>query len=324
MYLIFVAVIFFAYWSIAHRAALRVAFLSIVSLLFYWILAGRFVLLLCFISLFDFVTTRAMARSKSEVWRKLLLSASLVLDLGTLCLFKYAAFFLGAGESLSARLGLSFHWPSLELAAPLGVSFYVFQSVALVVDCYRGDCRPAESWVDHLAFISFFPTITAGPILRAKQLLTKLRGPLSLDAEAGSRALLLIAIGLTKKIAIADYLSANLVDRVFDFPERFSSLEVLCAVYGYAVQIYADFSGYSDVAIGIAMLLGFNLPANFNLPYRSRNLAEFWRRWHISLSTWLRDYVFFVFVKGRMRNAGMLYAGLVVTMLIGGLWHGPS
>src|SRR5207248_4952906 len=137
------------------------------------------------------------------------------------------------------------------------------------------------------------PTIVAGPILRAKQILPQLRSRVTLDTVVGGQALFLIMIGLIKKFAIADYLSANFVDRVFDFPERFSSLEVLAAVYGYALQIYADFSGYSDIAIGSAMLLGFKLPANFNSPYRAVDLPDFWRRWHISLSTWLRDYVFF-------------------------------
>jgi alginate O-acetyltransferase complex protein AlgI len=193
-----------------------------------------------------------------------------------------------------------------------------------VIDVYRKDTEPAGSYADYLAFVSFFPTIVAGPILRAKQLLPQLRARLMLDSTTGGQALFLIAIGLIKKIAIADYLSANLVERVFDFPERFSSLEVLAAVYGYALQIYADFSGYSDIAIGSAMLLGFTLPVNFNAPYRALDLPDFWRRWHISLSTWLRDYVFFAIAGPRPRNSTVLYGGLVVTMLFGGLWHGPA
>ncbi|HMG37282.1 MAG TPA: MBOAT family O-acyltransferase [Blastocatellia bacterium] len=324
IYLSFVTLVFFAYWAIAHRPSMRASLLVTVNLLFYWLAAGPFVALLCLISAVDFVTTRAMSVLTGGVRRKLLLVLSLTLDLGVLCVFKYSGFFFGTGQAVSSWLGVSLHWPVLNFIAPLGLSFYVFQSVALVLDCYRRECKPAESYLDHLAFISFFPTITAGPILRAKQLLTALRGPLTLDAGTGSRALLLIATGLTKKIAVADYLSVNLVNRVFDFPERFSSIEVLFAVYGYALQIYADFSGYSDIAVGTAMLLGFNVPANFKLPYRAKNLPEFWRRWHISLSTWLRDYIFFVFVKGKMRRPMTLYAGLVVTMLVGGLWHGPS
>jgi D-alanyl-lipoteichoic acid acyltransferase DltB (MBOAT superfamily) len=193
-----------------------------------------------------------------------------------------------------------------------------------VVDVYRRDTEPAQSYLEYLSFVSFFPTIVAGPILRARQLLPQLRGRLTLDAETGGQALFLIAIGLVKKIAIADYLSANFVDRVFDFPERFSALEVMVAVYGYALQIYADFSGYSDIAIGSAMLLGLTLPINFNAPYQSRNLPEFWRRWHISLSTWLRDYVFFTVAGRRARHTAILYCGLIVTMLIGGLWHGAT
>jgi D-alanyl-lipoteichoic acid acyltransferase DltB (MBOAT superfamily) len=193
-----------------------------------------------------------------------------------------------------------------------------------VVDVYRGDAEPAISYLDYLAFVSFFPTIVAGPILRARDLLPQLRSRIRLDADCGGRALFLIAIGLIKKIAIADYLSANLVDRVFDFPERFSSLEALAAVYAYALQIYADFSGYSDIAIGSALLLGFRLPENFDAPYRARSLAEFWRRWHISLSTWLRDYLFFSIADRRARGGAVLYASLIVTMVVGGLWHGAA
>ena len=184
--------------------------------------------------------------------------------------------------------------------------------------------EPARNYFEYLSFISFFPTLIAGPILRAKQLLPQLRESKILTAEIGGQALFLIAIGLIKKMAIADYLATSFVDRVFDFPERFSSLEVLAAIYGYALQIYADFSGYSDIAIGAALLLGFKLPENFNAPYRSLNLPEFWRRWHISLSTWLRDYVFFSIVGRRVRNSTVLYLGLIATMLVGGLWHGPT
>jgi D-alanyl-lipoteichoic acid acyltransferase DltB (MBOAT superfamily) len=212
----------------------------------------------------------------------------------------------------------------VNIVAPIGISFFVFQSLAYVIDVYRKDTEPARSYADYLAFVSFFPTIVAGPILRAKHLLPQLRAQLMLDSATGGQALFLIAIGLIKKIAIADYLSANLVERVFDFPERFSSLEVLAGIYGYGLQIYADFSGYSDIAIGSAMLLGFALPVNFNAPYRALDLPEFWRRWHISLSTWLRDYVFFAIAGPRARNSMALYGGLVVTMFVGGLWHGPA
>ncbi len=323
-YFVFLLLVFFAYWLIAGRVRWRVALLVGASLFFYAQAGVKPLLLLAALTALDYTTTSLMQRSASQRRRKLLLSLSLCADLGALCVFKYADFFLASAAQGLSFCGYQLHLPHLNLLAPLGISFFIFQSVAYVVDVYRRDVEPAQSYLDYLAFIAFFPTLVAGPILRAKQLLPQLRSPLTLYAETGGQALFLIALGLIKKIAIADYLSANLVERVFDFPERFSSLEVLAGVYGYALQIYADFSGYSDIAIGSALLLGFTVPANFNAPYRAQDLPEFWRRWHISLSTWLRDYVFFTFVGARARNAAMLYAGLLVTMLLGGLWHGAQ
>jgi alginate O-acetyltransferase complex protein AlgI len=318
-YYVFLIAVFFIYWAMAWRIRLRIGLLLAVSCLFYALVGGRALLLLVAISAIDFTTTRWMDRSSNQTSRRRLLLLSLIVDIGALWVFKYAGFFV---ESASDALSIpNVH---LNIVAPIGISFFIFQSVAYVIDVYRKDTEPAASYVDYLAFVSFFPTIVAGPILRAKQLLPQLRARLMLDSTTGGQALFLIAIGLIKKIAIADYLSANLVERVFDFPERFSSLEVLAAVYGYSLQIYADFSGYSDIAIGSAMLLGFTLPINFNAPYRALDLPDFWRRWHISLSTWLRDYVFFSIAGPRARNSMVLYGGLVATMLIGGLWHGAA
>jgi D-alanyl-lipoteichoic acid acyltransferase DltB (MBOAT superfamily) len=356
-YFAFLIVVFFAYWSVAEKPNWRIAFVAIASYFFYWHAGPLACLLLFAVSTIDFTTSRLMVRSsaslREDTFRrfvvpapfgrvpsgglspprrftnpnrhtKVLLAISLVADIGALCIFKYANFFLDSAGSILSAAGAAAPAIHLKLLAPIGMSFFIFQSMAYVIDVYREDTEPAQTYLEYLSFVSFFPTIVAGPILRAKQLLPQLRSRISLDAEAGGQALFLIAIGLLKKIAIADYLGANLVDRVFDFPERFSSLEVLAAVYGYAIQIYADFSGYSDIAIGSALLLGLTLPTNFNAPYRSRNLAEFWRRWHISLSTWLRDYVFFSIAGKRVRNRTMLYSGLILTMLIGGLWHGAS
>jgi alginate O-acetyltransferase complex protein AlgI len=323
-YFVFLIAVFFGYWLVAERWRWRIVFLTAASGFFYLQTGWRPWLLLLAVTLIDFTVTRLMSRCASQRRRGLLLGLSLAVDIGALCVFKYADFFIAATADGLAWLGLTVSAAQLNLIAPLGISFFIFQSVAYVVDVYRRDTEPTQSYLEYLAFISFFPTIVAGPILRAKQLLPQLRRRAALDAETGGQALFLIAVGLIKKIAIADYLSANLVERVFDFPERFSSLEVLAAVYGYALQIYADFSGYSDIAIGSAMLLGLTLPLNFNAPYRARDLPEFWRRWHISLSTWLRDYVFFTVAGRRARQAAMLYGGLVVTMLIGGLWHGPT
>jgi D-alanyl-lipoteichoic acid acyltransferase DltB (MBOAT superfamily) len=323
-YYAFLIAIFFVFWAIAERIGRRLAFLVAASCFFYFVTGGIALLLLLAVSAIDLTTTRLMSRVADKRSRRLLLLISLAVDIGSLCFFKYANFFVESTTSGLSVLGMTIRDAHLGIVAPVGMSFFVFQSLAYVIDVYRRDSEPARSYLDYLAFVSFFPTIIAGPILRARQLLPQLRARLMLDSATGGQALFLIAIGLIKKIAIADYLSANLVDRVFDFPERFSSLEVLAAVYGYALQVYADFSGYSDIAIGSAMLLGFTLPVNFNAPYRAQNLPEFWRRWHISLSTWLRDYVFFAVAGRRARNTAVLYCGLVVTMLVGGLWHGAA
>lgn len=321
-YYIFLIAVFFAFWSAASRLRLRLWLIAAAGCFFYYQTAGRALALMLTVSMIDFATTRWMSRSENARTRKLLLALSLIIDTGALVVFKYADFFLENVAGGLSLFGITPPAAHFNLIVPIGISFFIFQSLAYVIDVYRRDTPTAKSYTDYLAFVSFFPTIIAGPILRAKQLLPQLRSRLTLTPEVGGQALFLIAMGLIKKIAIADYLSANLVDRVFDFPERFSSLEVWAAVYGYALQIYCDFSGYSDIAIGSASLLGFTLPLNFNAPYRSRNLAEFWRRWHISLSTWLRDYVFFTIAGRRGRNAVMLYFGLVATMAIGGLWHG--
>ncbi|HKG23671.1 MAG TPA: MBOAT family O-acyltransferase [Blastocatellia bacterium] len=323
-YYAFLMVLFFAYWVVASRPGPRVGLLAVASGFFYWRVAGNSLALLVGISVIDFATTRLMADSKSENRRRLLLSVSLFASLGALCYFKYAGFILDSVARALTAAGMPAPDARFDILAPIGISFFIFQSVAFVLDVYRRDARPAQSYLDHFAFVSFFPTIIAGPILRARNLIPHLREPVGLTSEMGGQAIFLIACGLIKKIAIADYLSANLVERVFDFPERFSSLEVLAAVYGYAVQIYSDFSGYSDIAAGSALLLGFSLPLNFNAPYRARDLPDFWRRWHISLSSWLRDYVFFTAAGRRVRDGGALRAALLITMLVGGLWHGAA
>lgn len=322
-YFLFLIVVFFAWWLVAGWPRWRTGLLLVASAFFYTQAGVKPYLLLLAVSLSDFTITRLMTLARDQQVRRMLLMVSLVIDVAALCFFKYANFFLASAAGVLSFYGHSVQVPHLNLIVPLGISFFIFQSIAYVVDVYRRDAEAAQSYFDYLAFISFFPAIAAGPILRAKLMLGQLRGALTIEAERGGQALFLIAIGLSKKIAIADYLAANFIDRVFDFPERFSALESWAAFYGYALQIYADFSGYTDIAIGSALLLGFTIPANFNAPYRAQSLPDFWRRWHISLSTWLRDYVFFA-LAGRRRKATWLYAGLMVTMLIGGLWHGPA
>ena len=298
--------------------------LAIVSVVFYVQAGAKPLILLAAVAFLDFFLARQIYRTEENRTRKTLLGISLFIDLGILCFFKYANFFIESSGNILALAGFKFNPTVLQIFLPLGLSFFIFQSIAYVVDVYRKVTPPSESLLEYIAYLSFFPSIVAGPINRAKHLLPQFRNFLPLTSEQGGQALFLIAIGLIKKIAIADYLRANFVDRVFDFPERYSSLEMLTAIYGYAVQIYADFSGYSDVAIGSALLLGIALPMNFNAPYRAQDLPEFWRRWHITLSTWLRDYVFFSITKLRPRSSTVLYSGLIATMMIGGLWHGAA
>jgi alginate O-acetyltransferase complex protein AlgI len=322
LYFAFLIAVFYCYWFLPERGRWRVALLAAASYVIY-ALGGFVALSILFgVSTISFGTAWLMSE-RSPKARKLLLIVAVSVDLGTLGFFKYWNFLIDSSPQWLRTTGL-LQRLHLNLIVPIGISFLIFQSIGYVVDVYRKDSPAANSFLDYLLFISFFPTIAAGPILRGRQLLPQFRGPRRLGVDQGSRALFLITLGLIKKIAIADYLSANIVDRVFDFPGRFSSLEVLVAIYAYALQIYLDFSGYSDIAIGSAMLLGFELPENFNAPYRARNLADFWRRWHITFSTWLRDYVFFSMVGKRARNRWVLYAGLIVTMVLGGLWHGAG
>ena len=192
-----------------------------------------------------------------------------------------------------------------------------------MIDVYRGDIEPAKSWSDYLFYLCFFPQLVAGPIVRAKDFLPQIHQPTLVTRQMMGRALFLILIGLIKKAVISDYISINYVDRIFDAPLLYSGFENLMGVYGYALQIYGDFSGYSDMAIGIALLLGFRFPTNFDLPYRSATITEFWRRWHISLSSWLKDYLY-IPLGGNRKGRRRTYINLMLTMLLGGLWHGAS
>lgn len=207
-------------------------------------------------------------------------------------------------------------------AFPVGLSFYTFQSLSYTFDIYRRDGKATHSPLAYLASVSFFPTILSGPITRPVQLISQFEKVKQLLPVDGGRALFLIGLGITKKFMIADYLGENLVNRIFDFPKLYTGFEVLVAVYSYAFQLYYDFSGYTDVAIGSALLLGLKLPPNFNAPYSAANLSDFWRRWHITLSNWLRDYVYFSFPG--LRGKLMPYLALIITMLVGGVWHGNS
>ena len=323
-YMIFLAVVFFAYWLLATpRRRVPVIFLLVASYYFYALWNPRFLALLFLISTVDYTVARAIGRSESAGRRKALLVVSILTDIGALFTFKYFNFFSGSLTELLNRFGWQASPLLLHVIWPLGLSFFTFRSLSYVIDVYRRTTEPTTRYFDYLAFVSFFPTIVAGPVVRAKELLPQFRERPALTSDEAGHAIFLIMLGLVKKIAIADYLASNLVGRVFDQPQLYSSVETLFGIYGYALQIYCDFSGYSDIAIGSALLLGFRLPVNFNSPYRAQNLPEFWRRWHITLSEWLRDYVFSS-LPGSPRKPFNLYRNAVITMLIGGLWHGAG
>jgi D-alanyl-lipoteichoic acid acyltransferase DltB (MBOAT superfamily) len=251
--------------------------------------------------------------TEDPTWRKILVVVSLCSNLGILVFFKYTDFLTQDVLHLGVK--------RLNLILPAGISFHTFQSLSYTIDVYRGNLKATRSPVKFATFVLFFPQLVAGPIVRAQDLLPQLDDLPALELERATVGLFRIVVGLFKKIALADTLALAIVDRVFDSPQHFSSLEVLAGVYGYALQIYLDFSAYSDIAIGSADLLGFRLPENFRTPYRSASLQEFWRRWHVSLSTWLRDYLY-VTLGGNRGAPWRTYVNLSLTMLLGGLWHG--
>jgi D-alanyl-lipoteichoic acid acyltransferase DltB (MBOAT superfamily) len=318
-YFIFLAAIFFLYWPLSRLRSISLGVLLFANYFFYAKWDMFYLGLIPAASTCDYLLALGLEYSKSTVVRRILVGASLLMNLGILAFFKYVPFFLENWTKATGKPAPEWHW-----ALPVTLSFYVFQALTYTIDIYRRDAKATTSYLSYLAAVSFFPTTLAGPITRVRSILDQFEKPRRLDAIDGGRALFLIGMGLTKKLLIADYLSANLVNRVFDFPALYSGWEVLVAVYAYALQIYYDFSGYTDIAIGSGLLLGIKLPQNFNMPYAAVNIADFWRRWHITLSNWLRDYLYFSLPGLRSKWKIFSYWNLFITMVIGGLWHGAS
>jgi D-alanyl-lipoteichoic acid acyltransferase DltB (MBOAT superfamily) len=257
-----------------------------------------------------------------QAQRKGLLVLALAGNLAVLGYFKYYDFFVSSSDNAAAIVGLDLPLSLKSIVLPVGVSFYTFMAISYVVDAYRGDFEPT-TLEKFAVYLSFFPHLVAGPIVRPAELIPQIETPRNPRRVDTSRAFYLIATGLFKKVVIANYLASSIVDQVFAAPGQHSSLEILIAVYAYAVQIYADFSGYTDIAIGIALLLGFTFPQNFDSPYAAVSVQDFWRRWHMTLSRWLRDYVYIPF-GGNRGGTILTYRNLMLTMLIGGLWHGAA
>ena len=320
LFLFLFAAFAFFYGFMRRTPALRIWYVIAFSLYFYYKSSGIYLLLLVGVSVSDFWIGRAIAHVGSRRAQRALVALSIAADLAVLGYFKYTNFFIEIARDLFGAGFLEFQ----NIFLPVGISFFLFQSLSYTIDIYRGSLKPVDRWGDYLFYLSFFPQLVAGPIVRARDFLVQIRqNPITVSREMFGTGIYLIAIGLFKKAVISDYISLNFVDRIFDDPALYSGMECLAAVYGYALQIYCDFSGYSDMAIGLALLLGFRFPKNFDAPYHSATITEFWRRWHISLSMWLRDYLYISLGgnrKGRLRT----YFNLLVTMVLGGLWHGAA
>ena len=269
-----------------HHKARRYVF-CIFSLYFFYKASGWFVGLVLISAVVDFFLSNAIYREKSQSKKKFLLVLSILFNLGMLFYFKYTDFFIEISNSL-----FDTNFNPLNLILPIGISFYTFENLSYTVDVYRGEFKPANKFSDYLLFLAFFPKLMMGPIVRAHDFVPQINEPYVISERDFAKGFFLIISGLIKKLVISDYITLNMVDYMFDNPALHTGVENLMAVYGYAIVIYCDFSGYSEIAIGIALWLGFKIPPNFMSPYQSLNITEFWRRWHISLSTWLKDYLY--------------------------------
>ena len=302
---------------------LRLLFIVAASYVFYAHWNWRYLPLIWGSSTLDYWLGLRIGKTEDPRARRVWLMATVIANLGILGLFKYWNFGIDSARSALEVVGVHVPDVTLRLALPVGISFFTFESMSYVIDVYRRKFRPHESYLEYLGFVAFFPHLVAGPIIRPRDLLPQLAAPPRFDSRMGSDGLFLIATGLLKKVAIGDTLATQLIDRIFDAPLQYSGLECYLAVLGYAIQIYCDFSGYTDIAIGSAQLLGIRFPLNFNAPYKATDLADFWHRWHISLSSWLRDYLY-IPLGGNRKGNGRTYVNLMLTMLLGGLWHGAN
>jgi alginate O-acetyltransferase complex protein AlgI len=326
-----------AIYSLVYRKLfVRNAFLFLVSLFFYYKSGGVFFSLLILVIVVDYTVGLLISGSEKRYLRRFYLLISLISNLGILAYFKYTAFFVGTINTLfntelkvvdvfsqfaNNNFGTSFDITTIIL--PVGISFFTFQSISYTIDVYRKKVEPVRNIIDFGFYVSFFPQLVAGPIVRASEFIPQLYLKYKLSEREFGHALFLISKGLIKKIIISDFIATNFIDRVFDSPALYSGFENLTAVYGYGLQIYCDFSGYTDIAIGLGLLLGFKLPINFNSPYKASSISDFWKRWHISLSRWLKDYLY-IPLGGNRYGKFRTCLNILITMLLGGLWHGAS
>ncbi len=320
-FLVFFCVVFAVYWLLS-RPSWRICWLLAASFYFYASWSQWLALIICVSTLMDYAIARGMDALSSPRWRRTLLLLSLVANLGLLAYFKYVNFFLQSLERSLHAVGASASFPLLEVILPIGISFYTFEAINYTVDVYRRRI-PAERNLFHfMLFITFFPHLIAGPIVRARDFLPQLRRPKRFDWLRIQLGLQFFLIGMFKKMVISDRMAVY-AEPVFANPHTYAGSAIWMAVLAYALQIYCDFSGYTDMALGTAHMLGYKLARNFNMPYLAANISEFWHRWHISLSTWLRDYLF-IPLGGSRGSTWQTARNLMITMALGGLWHGAG
>ena len=312
------AAFYVIYGCLKRTDTLRLIFVTLFSYYFYYKSSGLYFVLLAVVTLTDFTVARRMAAAPTQSARRWLMAISVTVNLGLLAFFKYTNFF---AQIIADMRGL--HFDAFDIFLPVGISFFTFQSLSYTIDVYRRRIEPLNRLLDYAFYVSFFPQLVAGPIVRARDFIPQIRQPLFVTRSMLGTGVMYIVSGAIKKIVISDYISINFVERIFDNPSLYSGFENLMGVYGYALQIYCDFSGYSDMAIGLALLLGFRFNINFNSPYKATSITDFWRRWYISLSSWLKDYLY-ISLGGNRKGRVRRYINLIITMLLGGLWHGAS
>lgn len=344
----FFIILLAGYSIIYKKKTIRNIYLLAFSLFFYYKSGGYFFSILIFSTIVDYTFGLLIAKANKNFARKLFLFGSVFVNLLLLTYFKYTYFFTDITNQLIVWAYDTFgiigtphqfevvnllakwsndltgsHFDATTIILPVGISFYIFQTISYTVDVYRRKLEPVRNIFDFGFYVTYFPQLVAGPIVRAADFIPQLYKQYKVTVQEYGHAIFLILNGLLKKMIISDYISTNFVDRVFTDPLTYTGFENLMATYGYSIQIYCDFSGYTDIAIGVSLLLGFRLNLNFNSPYKAENITDFWRRWHISLSTWLRDYLY-IPLGGNRKGKVRTYANLMITMLLGGLWHGAA
>jgi alginate O-acetyltransferase complex protein AlgI len=319
---IFFTIVLAISWALMSRPSLWKPFIIVASYIFYASASWRFCFLLAGVTAGNQLAAVLLHRTDDERRRRLIVGVAVALDLGVLGIFKYYSFFIQQFADVLGHVGLSPPLPLITIALPVGISFFTFQAISYVVDVKRRLVEPA-SWIDCTVYLSFFPHLVAGPIVRAREFLPQLASPRDPNRVAVGSGLALIALGVIEKVVIADYLARAVVDPVFAVPQAYTGPNLLIAAYAYTAQIYCDFSGYTNIAIGLALLMGYVFPQNFRSPYRATGFRDFWRRWHMTLSRFLRDFLY-IPLGGNRGGRLATYRNLMITMVLGGLWHGAA